>query len=107
MILARGDVWAVLPDAARIRDARSARPFVVLSPPELLGALPTVIAAPLAVEGRPAPFRVALRYQGMPAVVVLDQLRTIDKSRLLHRAGKLSPATLKGTLATLARYFAP
>jgi mRNA interferase MazF len=107
MIATRGEVWAVLPDDSKIRDARSARPFVVLSPPELVGHLPSVIAAPLATGAEPAPFRVSLRYQGAPAIIVLDQLRSVDTSRLLHRAGKLAPATLKATLATLARYFAP
>jgi mRNA interferase MazF len=107
VIVRRGEVWAILAADARIRDASRARPFVVLSPAELADPLPTIIAAPLATGGRAAPFRIPFRYKGASAVVALDQLRTLEKSRLLHRAGKLSPATLKAALQALARLFAP
>lgn len=107
MIVRRGDVWAAIPDRSAIRDFRNARPFVVLSPPELNDHLHTVIVAPLVTGAKSAPFRIPLRFKGESAVLVLDQLRTLDKSRFLHRAGTLTPATLKATLTALAHTFAP
>lgn len=105
MIVKRGEVWLAAPGRRSAHSARNARPFLVVSPPELL-ALRTVIVAPVATKGPPAPFRPALRIGGGRAFAVLDQLRTLDQSMLMRRVGALSPATLNGVLATLQLTFA-
>lgn len=107
MIVRRGDVWLVAADPPAERDSRTARPFVVVSPPELHDHLRTVIAAPLAEGVRSAPFRLALRFRGQGALLVLDQLRTLDKSRLVHRTGTLTSTTMKAALTALQHAFAP
>lgn len=106
MIAKRGEIWLAVPGRRSAHSARKARPFLVVSPPELHD-LSTVIVAPVATNGRPAPFRPALRLGGERVFVVLDQPRTLDKSMLMRRVGALSPATLDGVLATLQLTFAP
>ncbi|MFM7143671.1 MAG: type II toxin-antitoxin system PemK/MazF family toxin, partial [Alphaproteobacteria bacterium] len=67
----------------------------------------TVIVAPLTSAGRPLPFRVACRFAGRSGLVVVDQLRTVDRHRLLRRLGRLSPPTLSRVLEVLREMFAP
>ena len=66
----------------------------------------TVIVAPMTTKGRPYPTRVACRFQGKRGQIVLDQLRTIDKARLVRRIGRIAPATRTRVLAALAELFA-
>ncbi|WP_237143456.1 type II toxin-antitoxin system PemK/MazF family toxin [Phyllobacterium zundukense] len=65
----------------------------------------TIIAAPMTTGSRPAGFRVALRFQGKDGLVLLDQVRTIDKQRLVKKLGQVSANTLKTTLVTLRTIF--
>jgi mRNA interferase MazF len=66
----------------------------------------TVIVAPMTTSGRDYPTRVACRFQGKRGQVVLDQLRTVDKVRLVKRLGPISPAVQRQVLAALAEMFA-
>ena len=67
----------------------------------------TVIVAPMTTGSRPARFRIARTFQGKQGLVVLDQIRTIDRVRLVKRLGALRPATLAATRQTLQAMFAP
>jgi mRNA interferase MazF len=108
MIAKRGDVWLALPAETRgAADLANARPFAIVSPLELNEHLRTVIAAPVAEPGTPAPFRLPLRLKGKRVELLLDQLYTLDKGVLIHRVAVLSPATLNGALLTLQEAFAP
>jgi mRNA interferase MazF len=107
MVVKRGDVWRVSPGPVVGRNARKIRPVVVVSPPELHGHLRTVIVAPMTTVGSSAPFRIALRFDGARGLILLDQLRTMNKSRLLARLGAVSPATQRAMLAALQQTFAP
>jgi mRNA interferase MazF len=78
---------------------------VVISPPELNDHLKTVIVAPMTSQGFQAPFRIALKFQGTTGLVLLDQLRTIDKSRLIKKLGRIQPKTLTTTLQKLKELF--
>ncbi len=103
----RGEVFLVGLDPTRGSEIRKTRPCVVVSPDELNGHLRTVIVAPLTTGGRTFPFRVPCRFARRHGHVVLDQLRTVDRERLIRRLGHLSPATFSGVLAALREMFEP
>jgi len=79
---------------------------VIISPPEMHDYLRTVIVAPMTTGARPAPYRIAVTFQGKRGLVLLDQLRTLDKVRLVKRLGNISSQALALTLKTLQRVFA-
>ncbi|HEY3236505.1 MAG TPA: type II toxin-antitoxin system PemK/MazF family toxin, partial [Polyangiaceae bacterium] len=81
------------------------RPCVIVSPDELNAHLLTVIVAPLSSAGKPYPFRIRCRFQNRDGLVVLDQIRTVDRQRLLRRLGRLSPSSLRNVLDTLREMF--
>lgn len=101
----RGDVYLVTLDPTRGREIRKTRPCAVVSPDELNEHLQTVLVAPMTTGGHPYPFRIACRFQRRDGYVVLDQLRTVDTSRLVRRLGKLSATTLRTLLGTLREMF--
>jgi len=105
MVVARGDVWLVALDPTLGSDIRKARPCVVISPPEMHDHLRTVIAAPMTTGSTAAPFRVAVRFRGKSGLVLLDQVRALDKLRLVKRLGAVSPAVLAASLAVLREMF--
>lgn len=102
----RGEVHLVGLDPARGREIRKARPCVVISPDELNRHMQTLIVAPLTTGSRAYPFRVACRFQGKSGHVVLDQVRTVDRQRLIRRMGKLSSKALENSLVVLQEMFA-
>jgi len=79
---------------------------VVISPNDMNDHLRTVIVAPMTTGSLPAGFRVGLTFQGKSGLIVLDQIRTLDRARLVKRLGALRPATLALTLHTLQAMFA-
>ena len=103
----RGDVYWVDLTPARGGEIRKTRPCVVVSPDELNRESPTVIVAPLTTGAHAYPFRIPCRLGGKSGHVVLDQIRAVDRDRLVHRAGRLAPATLRRALAVLQEMFAP
>ena len=102
----RGDIWLVNLDPTVGSEIRKARPCVVVSPPELNDHLRTIIVAPMTSKGFAAPFRVAVTHAGTRGLIVLDQIRAVDKVRLVKRLGAVSRKTLATTLATLQELFA-
>ena len=105
MVVRRFEVYLVQLDPTL--EIQKTRPCVVISPDEMNQAIRTVIIAPLTSKGRPYPTRVDCRFQRKSGQVVLDQIRTIDKSRLIRRLGQLEGSTQTAVLATLAELFAP
>lgn len=103
----RGEVYLVELTPTRGREIRKARPCVVVSPDDLNAALGTFIVAPLTTGSHAYPFRVACRFQGKDGHVVLDQLRTIDGSRMAKRLGALTEVTQAKVLDVLQALFAP
>ncbi|HSN98776.1 MAG TPA: type II toxin-antitoxin system PemK/MazF family toxin [Candidatus Nanopelagicales bacterium] len=106
-LVRRGEVFLVDLDPTRGSEIQKTRPCVVVSPEELNAHLRTVIVAPLTTGGQPYPFRVACRFENKSGLVVIDQLRTVDRERLVRRLGRLSPQTLDRVLAILHEMFAP
>jgi len=104
-VVSRGDVWLVNLDPTIGSEIRKSRPCVVISPPELNDHLKTVIVAPMTSQGFQAPFRIQLTFQGTTGLVLLDKLRSIDKSRLIKKLGRLQSKTLNATLQKLHELF--
>ena len=103
----RGEVFLVALDPTRGSEIRKTRPSVVVSPDELNAYLRTVIVAPLTTGGQKYPFRVPCRFARRSGEVVVDQLRTVDRERLVRHLGRLSPPTLSQVLGALQEMFAP
>jgi mRNA interferase MazF len=103
----RFDVYLVNLDPTTGSEIRKTRPCLVISPDEMNSAIRTVIVAPMTTRGRDYPTRIVCRFRGKTGQVVLDQIRTVDKSRLFRRLGRLHPRTAEKVLATLGELFAP
>lgn len=102
----RGEIWLVNLDPTLGSAIKKSRPCVVVSPAELNEHLRTVIVAPLTSKGFAAPFRVPVTHAGTKGLILLDQVRTVDKVRLAKKLGSVSAKTLSTTLATLQEVFA-
>ena len=105
-MVARGDIWLVALDPTVGSEIRKARPCVVVSPPEMHDHLRTVIVAPMTTGAHAAPFRVPVSFGGKKGLILLDQIRSLDKVRLARRLGALPGTTLSATLRTLQEVFA-
>lgn len=93
MDLKRFDVYLVNLDPTVGSEIQKTRPCVVVSPDEMNRHIATMMIAPMTTKGRPYPTRVACRFQGKEGQIVLDQLRTVDKVRLVKRLGRIDEET--------------
>jgi mRNA interferase MazF len=102
----RFDVYLVNLDPTIGSEIQKTRPCLVVSPDEMNSHIATVIVAPMTTKGRPYPTRIACQFQGKEGQIVLDQLRTVDKVRLVKRLGQLDTESQRAVLAVLAEMFA-
>lgn len=102
-----GEVWLVDLDPTQGSEIQKTRPCVVISPPEMHDHLRTVIVAPMTTGSRAAGFRINVTFQGKSGLILLDQIRTVDKSRLVKKSGSVHAATLEKILRTLQMMFEP
>lgn len=102
----RGEIWLVALDPTVGGEIKKSRPCLIVSPPEFNQHLRTVIVAPMSSKGFVAPFRVPVTHAGKKGQIVLDQLRTVDKVRLVKRHGAINAKTLAIVLVTLQEVFA-
>jgi mRNA interferase MazF len=102
----RGEIWLVTLDPTVGSEIRKSRPCVIVSPPEMHDYLRTVIVAPMTTKSRPAPFRIPLVHGGKKGLILLDQVRAVDKVRLSRKMGSISAKTLTLTLDSLQEVFA-
>ena len=107
MVASRFDVFLVRLDPTEGREIRKTRPCLVISPDEMNHHIDTVIVAPMTTKRRPYPTRVQVRFKRKSGQIVLDQIRTVDKSRLLKSLGKIDEAARANVLTLLAELFAP
>lgn len=105
-MVARGDIWLVSLDPSVGSEIKKSRPCVVVSPAEMHDYLRTVIVAPMTTKSRTAPFRVSLSHGGKKGLILLDQVRAVDKLRLSKKMGTVSAKTLDIALDTLQEIFA-
>ncbi len=101
----RFDVYLVTLDPTQGHEIKKTRPCVIVSPDEMNAYIGTVIIAPMTSKGRDYPSRVTCTFQGISGQVVLDQLRTVDKARLVKKLGTLSTHASDNVLAVLAEMF--
>ncbi|WP_088890351.1 type II toxin-antitoxin system PemK/MazF family toxin [Leptolyngbya ohadii] len=106
MVVDRFDVFLINLDPTIGSEIQKTRPCVVVSPNEMNRYISTVIVAPMTTKGQPYPTRVSCQFQGKEGRIVLDQLRTVDKTRLIKKLGKIDAETQKAVLDTLAEMFA-
>ena len=104
--VSRGDIFLVALNPTRGSKIRKVSPCIVVSPDELNAHLRTFIVAPLTTGGHPYPFRVRCRFDGKNGHVVADQLRAVDRDRLVKRLGGLPDTTLTELLGVLQAMFA-
>lgn len=102
----RGEIWLVNLDPTVGSEIKKSRPCVIVSPAELNDNLRTVLVVPMTSKGFAAPFRVPLTHAGTKGLIVLDQLRAVEKVRLGKKLGTVAPKTLTAALATLREVFA-
>lgn len=106
MVVKRFEVYLVNLDPTLGSEIQKTRPCLIISPDEMNESIATLIVAPMTTQGRDYPTRVNCQFQGKNGQVVLDQIRTVDKIRLVKRLGKIAPQTQKEVLSILIEMFA-
>lgn len=107
MVVKRFDVFLVELDPTVGSEIRKTRPCVVVSPDNMNRFIRTVIVAPMTSRGNDYPTRVRCRFQSKEGQVVLDQIRTVDKARLVKKLGRLDQNAQAEVLEVLFEMFAP
>ncbi len=105
MEVKRFEVYLVNLDPTVGHEIKKSRPCLVISPDEMNRFISTVIVAPMTTKGRNYPTRVSCKFQGKEGHVVLDQIRTVDKVRLVKRLGKIDSHTQTEMFSVLAELF--
>ncbi len=106
MVVTRFEVYLVTLDPTVGSEIRKTRPCVVISPNAMNRYIRTVIIAPMTTRGHDYPSRVPCRFQGRDGEIVVDQLRSVDKARLVKRLGRVGVSTRKALLQALVELFA-
>jgi len=105
-IVSRGEIWLINLNPTLGSEIKKTRPCVVVSPQDMNDYLRTIIIAPMTTKGRAAGFRVPITHDGKKGLILLDQMRAIDKTRLVKKLGTIGAKTLHSTLNTLQETFA-
>jgi mRNA interferase MazF len=106
VVVKRFDVFLVNLDPTVGSEIQKTRPCVVISPDEMNRYIATVIIAPMTTKGKAYPTRVVCQFQGKDGQIVLDQIHTIDKTRLVKKLGQIYQDEQRIVLDTLAEMFA-
>jgi mRNA interferase MazF len=106
VVASRFEVYLVRLNPTEGREIRKTRPCLIISPDEMNRYIDTVIIAPMTTRGRQYPTRIPVRFQRKNGQIVLDQIRTVDKTRLVQRLGKIDEVTAQKVLAVLNEMFA-
>jgi mRNA interferase MazF len=105
MVVKRFEVYLINLDPTIGSEIQKTRPCLIISPDEMNRHIATVIVAPMTTNGRSYPTRVDCQFEGKSGLIVLDQIRTVDKSRLVKRLGKISDDIQREVLAVLSEMF--
>jgi len=106
MVARRFEVYLVNLDPTVGSKIQKNRPCLIISPNEMNDHIATVIIAPMTTKGRNYPTRVNCRFEGKEGQIVLDQIRTVDKRRLMKKLGVIDEETQKDVVSLLAELFA-
>ena len=102
----RFDVCLVTLDPTTGTEIQKTRPCCIISPDEMNMSIATVIIAPMTTKGRPYPTRIPCHFHGRQGKIVLDQLRTVDKKRLVRILGRITGPEQEVVLEVLQEMFA-
>jgi mRNA interferase MazF len=106
MVVNRFEVYLVNLDPTIGSEIQKTRPCLVISPDEMNSTIATVIVSPMITRGRDYPSRVNCDFEGKTGQIVLDQIRTVDKRRLVKKLGEIDAAEQKEVLSILLEMFA-
>jgi len=106
MVIKRFDVYLINLAPTVGSEIKKTRPCLIISPDEMNRHIKTVIVAPMTTAGKAYPTRVFCEFQGRKGQIVLDQIRTIDKSRLIKKTGTIDPQFQAEVISTLQSMFA-
>ena len=102
----QGDIYLINLEPAIGHEIKKTRPCVIISPNEMNKFISTIIIAPMTTKSHNYPTRVSVQFQNKKGWIVLDQIRTIDKKRLIKKVGKITPNTLNKIKSILQIMFA-
>ncbi|MCF8067193.1 MAG: type II toxin-antitoxin system PemK/MazF family toxin [Desulfobacterales bacterium] len=106
MVINRFDVYLVNLDPTLGSEIKKTRPCLIISPDEMNRHIRTTIVAPMTSSHKDYPTRINCTFKRKKGQIVLDQIRTIDKIRLIKKLGSISPETQSDVISTLQRIFA-
>ncbi len=106
MVVNRFDVYLINLDPTVGSEIRKTRPCLIISPDEMNKHIRTVIVAPMTTAGKDYPTRIQCKFKRKKGQIVLDQIRTIDKTRLIKKLGTIDPNSQIEVIAVLQRLFA-
>lgn len=106
VVVQRFDIFLINLDPTIGSEIKKTRPCLIISPDEMNRHIRTVIVAPMTTAGKDYPTRIPCKFQGKKGQIVLDQIRTIDKSRLIKKLGAIDPQTQVDVISILQRLFA-
>ena len=105
MVVKRFDVYLINLDPTVGQEIKKTRPCLIISPDEMNKFLSTVIIAPMTTKGSNYPSRISCQFDGKEGQIILDQIKTIDKNRIIKKLGTIEKPTQKEVLATLSELF--
>jgi mRNA interferase MazF len=105
MLIKRFEVYLINLDPTIGSEIQKTRPCLVISPDEMNTHIATVIVVPMTTRGRDYPTRVNCQFEGKSGQIILDQIRTVNKGRLVKRLGKISADSQTEVLAVLSEMF--
>jgi len=105
-VVNRFDVYSINLDPTLGSEIQKTRPCLIISPDEMNRHIRTVIIAPMTTAGKDYPTRISCKFKKKKGQIVLDQIRTIDKTRLIKKLGSINPETQIEVISVLQRLFA-
>jgi mRNA interferase MazF len=106
MVVNRFDVYLINLDSAVGFEIQKTRPCLIISPDEMNRHIRTIIVAPMTTAGKDYPTRISCKFKKKKGQIVLDQIRTIDKTRFIKKLGSINPETQLEVISVLQRLFA-
>jgi len=101
MVIRQYEVYLISLDPTIGHEIKKVRPCVIISPDEMNKNISTIIITPMTTQSHLYPTRISLKFAGKDAWIVLDQLRTVDRKRLIKKLGKIDQKTINQVKAII------
>jgi mRNA interferase MazF len=105
LVIRRFEVYLINLDPTIGKEIKKTRPCLIISPDDMNKYISTIIIAPMTTKGRNYPTRIPCQFDGKDGQIVLDQIRTVDKIRIIRKLGKINTSTQKEILTALTELF--